>query len=189
MLAQSTRGVPATEAAATTIDAATGTGLPAAAAARKRVSSSSNDKEEKTCSSSGRTSSSSGSKRPIPSAHALSGKRALLQQALLLPDGGAPLSFSSRAAKQRSSSSGGVPLYSALQRQQAAVEGAASPCGGAAECSSFLEAGRPVYSAQTRGAFHVLWNPYMILILCGFIGAIVGLGAWCIIASYAYKGR
>lgn len=56
--------------------------------------------------------------------------------------------------------------------------------------AAFASAGSwvlPTESKQTRGMFNWYTNPYTYVIVGGMMGALVGLGVWCIVASYTYK--
>lgn len=58
------------------------------------------------------------------------------------------------------------------------------------KASSFFQHGSwvlPTESKQTRGMFNWYTNPYTYVIVGGMMGALVGLGVWCIVASYTYK--
>ncbi|CDJ41699.1 hypothetical protein, conserved [Eimeria tenella] len=103
-------------------------------------------------------------------------------------------------ATQHEGSSGltEVPLH--LLQQQIRAAGAAiatsRPVGAELsriadnEETSFLYHGQwalPIESKQTRGMFNWYTNPYTYVIVGGMVGAFVGLGVWCIVASYAYK--
>ncbi|CDJ69243.1 hypothetical protein, conserved [Eimeria necatrix] len=103
-------------------------------------------------------------------------------------------------ATQHGDSSGliHVPLHFLPQQIQAAGTAAATSRPIGAELSriadneeaSFLYHGQwalPMESKQTRGMFNWYTNPYTYVIVGGLVGAFVGLGVWCIVASYAYK--
>ncbi|OEH80436.1 hypothetical protein cyc_08744 [Cyclospora cayetanensis] len=103
----------------------------------------------------------------------------------------------------RHSSSGGMPLAMAsfLQQQQhpntsdrkavAATDATARPPAPfeAGDAPAFLQYGPWALpeSRHTRGMFNWYTNPYTFVLFGGMAGAFIGLGVWCIVASYTHK--